>query len=799
MTDPRRTLYLFEQAIALEKTARDTFLDRECSGDSSLRADVDALIQADSQAGDFLTHPVNDSTNRVGEQLGSYRLTALIGTGGMGTVYRAQRADRAFAKPVAIKLLLFDAGDLRTRFALEQRILGALSHPNIASLLDVGQDANGAPYLVMEYVEGKPITRYVHDNDLGLHARVALFRKILDAMQMAHMQLVVHRDIKPGNVLVDAHDEPKLLDFGIAKLLDGTASVATRTGLGPLTPEYASPEQVRGEPVGTGSDIYSLGVLLYELVTGDRPYRIDTSSPSAIERTICETDPPRPSSLLTLRGEGSRRDLDAVILKAMEKRPADRYASCAEFSDDLQRWLDGAQVLAREPTLSERASRFVRRHRFGVTVAAAASIALFVGVVVAVWQAHIAREQAQIARNERDRAERINHFLSGMLAAADPGDLGRKATVADVLDRAQMQAEHELADDPITAAQTELTLARTYAALGNFDAARHCAELGFAAAQRANDPTVLIDVQIELGTVLKLRGEYDAALPFLTTAHEAALDHGTPRQQGDSAGALGSLENGRGNYPRAEQWYNTALAKLPASAGNSRAETLNNLAIVRSEQGDDASALKLHVQVVDMLRTMYPRGHPQLAEALGNLANSQEANGQIELAKATFAESLAMQTDLLGPNHPSVVSVLASITNLDLETHDTSAALEYGARAWAAGQKLSEENPVAAYAAIMYSQALLLANRPQDAIPLIKTALRMRQARYPADHPLLANTESVLALAQAQSGDLAGGERLARSAYDRQVAKLGEKNALTLLAKERLDQIEALRKATASH
>jgi serine/threonine-protein kinase len=793
VTDPRRTLLLFEQAVALDIADRERFLADECRGDSALRAEIDALIRADSDAGDFLDQPISEPGNRIGERLGAYRLVALLGSGGMGTVYKAERADGAFAKPVAIKLLLFDAGDLRTRFALEQRILGALSHPNIASLLDVGQDANGAPYLVMEFVEGQPITRYAHDLQLSLNARIELFRKILDAVQMAHAQLVVHRDIKPGNVLVDTHDEPKLLDFGIAKLLDGSVSAATRTGLGPLTPEYASPEQVRGEPIGTGSDIYSLGVLLYELVTGERPYRIDDTRPAAIEHTICETDPPRPSSRLTLRGEGSRRDLDAVIRKAMEKRAADRYASCAAFADDLRRWLDGVQVLAREPALGERAARFVRRHRLGVSVAAAASLALMAGSIVALWQAHMAREQAQIARSERDRAERINHFLGSMLAAADPGDLGRKATVADVLDRAQVQAERELTDDPITAAQTELTLARTYAALGNFDAARHCAELALAAAKRANDPAVSIESQLAFGTVLKVRGEYDAAKPILESARRDAIDHGTALQKGDAAQALGSLENGRGDYAQAEKWFDIALAELPADAVSSRAETLNDLAIVKSIRGDDAAALKLHVQTVDMLRKLYPGGHPQLAEALGNLANSLEANGKIDDAKKVFAETLTMQTDLLGVNHPSVVSVLSSMTNLDIETHDIPAAVEHGARAWSAAQHVSSENPVAAYAAVMYGDALLQSGRAQEARTLLETALTMRKAVYPADHPLIANTESVLALTQALAGDIAGGERLARSAYERQRDKLGEKNALTVIAKQRLDEIEALK------
>ena len=268
MTDALRTMALFERAVELDADARVAFLTRECGGDEQLRDEVDALLRADAASGDFLTRPLNTTGDRSGERLGVYRLVKLIGSGGMGSVYRGERADGAFAKPVAIKLVLFDAGDLRTRFALEQRILGAFSHPNIASLLDVGTDGKGAPYLVMEYVEGRAITAYAHDHELDIRARVALFLKILDAVQTAHSQLVVHRDIKPSNVFVDAHGEPKLLDFGIAKLLGEGAPAATRTGLGPLTPEYASPEQVRGR-----TDRHRFGHLLAgraALRAGDR-------------------------------------------------------------------------------------------------------------------------------------------------------------------------------------------------------------------------------------------------------------------------------------------------------------------------------------------------------------------------------------------------------------------------------------------------------------------------------------------------------------------------------------------------
>ena len=788
MSDAQRAMELFEQAIAIDPVDRAVYLSCACAGDLALHEQVQALLHADAAADDFLAHPLSGRSDRSGERLGAYRLMHLIGNGGMGSVYQAGRADGAFAKPIAIKLLLFDAGDLRTRFALEQRILGALSHPHIASLLDVGQDTNGAPYLVMEYVEGRPITAYVHEHGLDLRARLGLFLKILDAVQTAHSHLVVHRDIKPGNVLVDEHGDPKLLDFGIAKLLGDTQPSATGTGMAPLTPEYASPEQVRGEPIGTASDVYSLGVLLFELVTGERPYRIDTTRASAIERTICDTEPTRPSTYLRSRRiGGSARDLDAIVLKALAKQPERRYASCAVFADDLRRWLGAKEVLARQPSWSERTGRMLRRHRLAAAVTVTAAITLLAGSATALWQAHVAGV-------ERDRATRINHFLVGMLAAADPGDLGHKATVADVLDRARRQAALELSEDPATAADTELTLAQTYAALGELDSARDCAQLALASAQRANADSTAINARIVLGAVLKMRGEYDASAHMLDSARSDALDHGTLRQRGETAYGLGSLESARGNYGRAQQWFNTALVELPADAASARAEALNDLAIVESSQGDDASALKLHEQVVGALRKLYPHGHPQLAEALSNLANSQQANGLNVPAKANFAAALVMQIELLGETHQNVAQTLSSMTYVDLVNNDTAAALSDGARAWSGAQHLSDGNQIRAYAAIMYGQALLQAGYARDGIPLIQAALNMRKAHYPAGHPLIVNTESVLGLAKAQAGDIVAGESLARSAYERQRAKLGEKNQLSELARQRLVQIETLKK-----
>ncbi|HEX4481637.1 MAG TPA: serine/threonine-protein kinase [Rudaea sp.] len=797
MTDPRRAMQLFEQAIALEPSQRERFLTTECGDDTDLRTEIDALIRADSDAGDFLERPVAQPGNRVGERLGAYRLIALIGSGGMGTVYKAERADRAFAKPVAIKLLLFDAGDLRTRFALEQRILGALSHPNIASLLDVGQDANGAPYLVMEYVEGQPITRYAHDRELDLRTRVELFCKILDAMQTAHSQLVVHRDIKPGNVLVDTHDEPKLLDFGIAKLLDGSVSVATRTGLGPLTPEYASPEQVRGEPIGTGSDIYSLGVLLYELVTGERPYQIDDTRPASIEHIVCEFDPPRPSTRLPRvrsneRADGNRRDLDAVILKAMEKQPAKRYASCATFAEDLQRWLDGVQVHAREPALGERATRFVRRHRFGVSVATAASLALLAGSAVAVWQAHLAREQANIARLERDREQRINRFLTDMLGAANPADLGRKATVMQVMQRAQQLADKELADDPEAAASAQLTIAQSFRALGDLDQAQSAAEAGLRSAEKNGDHSTIINALTTLGDVYFDKANLPQSRKLFERAHDEAQAFGDADARGLAALELGLLSNEEGDPKTAQRWLNAALIAFPPSAAEKRATTLDSLGYAAYLTGDQEASIRYRRDAIALMQSAFPNGHPVIAAFSVNLATALQHAGCFEESEQLLLKTLPMQIEMFGDHASDVLWTLVTLAGTERHMNRFDDALVHAKRAYDIALTLSDDNDWKAYAFEKYGSTLTEANRAKEALPILEKALVIDKSMLPADHQSIASVESELGLAHSIADRKRSGEPLARAAYDRLREKYGADNDYTVAAKGRLDKILAL-------
>jgi serine/threonine protein kinase len=793
VNDSQRTLRLFENALALEGAERTAFLERECAGDAALRAEVQALLDADAAAGDFLAQPLAASHGRSGERLGVYRLTRLIGNGGMGTVYCAERADGAYAKPVAIKLLLFDAGDLRTRFALEQRILGGLSHPNIASLLDVGQDTNGAPYLVMEYVEGNAITAYVHDHQFDLRARLALFLKILDAVQAAHSQLIVHRDIKPSNVLVDAHGEPKLLDFGIAKLLDSDAPAMTRTGRGPLTPEYASPEQVRGDPIGIASDVYSLGVLLFELVTGERPYRIDVTRASAIEKIVCYTDPPRPSTRPGVqRIGGNVRDLDAIILKALEKQAPRRYASCAQFADDLLRWLDGREVLARQAPWQERSLRVLRRHRLATAVVATATITLIAGSAVALWQAHLAQQQAQIARSERDRAQRINHFLTDTLAAANPADLGRKATVVQVLERARQLADKELAGDPQSAASAQLVLAQSYRSLGDFDAAQACGKAALQAARQYGDFATVIEAESTLGNVYFDQSNLPQARTMYETARSDAVAHGDALQRGSAALQLGLIENEEGNAAKAQSWLRLAVAELPAEATLERATALDSRGFAADLAGDKDSAIALRREAIEGIKRAFPHGHPLQATFSVNLANALQKHGDFDEAVKILDGVLPLQMETLGEYHSDIVWTLTTLLTIERKRGHLDAALRYAQRAYETAQHLSDDNDWKAYAFEKYGDVLIATDHARDALPILDKALTIDRAMLPADHQSIASVESLIALAQSKVDGQPSGAALAQKAYDRLLQKYGADSEFTIAAKSRLEQIQAL-------
>ena len=480
-----RVKELFQEALDRAPSQRDAFLAEACASDEALHREVLSLLASHAEAEGFLEGTALPTASWEGRRVGAYRILGEIGRGGMGTVYRAVRADvREFEKQVALKVVRggHAAAELVSRFRGERQILSRLDHPNIARLLDGGATEEGEPYLVMEYVLGQPIDAFCEERRLSTAARITLFRAVCQAVQYAHQNLVVHRDIKPGNILVSADGIPKLLDFGIAKVLAADPTEApTQTAFPALTPDYASPEQVRAEPVTTASDVYSLGVVLYEILTGQRPYRVGTPVPAEIVRVVCEFEPEKPSTIVRrprtteattaaahsgpplpepetedprlqkLAGELAG-DLDTIVLKTLRKEPSRRYASAQELSDDLGRYLEGRPVLARPDTLTYRAAKFVRRHKTAAVAAGLIVLSLIGGIVATAAQARVAeanREKAEQRFAEvRTLARSFLFEIHDALRDLEGSEKARATLVTRALEYLDGLAS-EAGDDPV--------------------------------------------------------------------------------------------------------------------------------------------------------------------------------------------------------------------------------------------------------------------------------------------------------------------------------------------------------------
>jgi serine/threonine protein kinase len=488
---------LFNRAMECEPAARAAFLTEHGGEDLELRREVESLLASADESGRTLQTPAARLTGdfpeedgaaaMVGQHVGPYRLVREIGWGGMGTVYEAVRADEAFRKRVAIKVVRREMATqlVLRRFRHERQILAELNHPNIASLLDGGVTSDGRPFFAMEYIEGQPIDEYCKARSLSVRERVALFLEVCDAVQYAHRSLVVHRDLKPSNILVTESGQPKLLDFGIAKLLDdGAAGAAQLTHAGELflTPDYACPEQVRGGPITTASDVYSLGIILYELLAGERPYRTEGRPLQEIVRAITEEEPVRPSTLARQRLSG---ELDSIVLKAIRKEPERRYLSVEQLAEDLRRHLDGRPVLAQSGTAMYRLWKFVRRHTAAVSAMALVIVTLAGGIIATLTQARRAeaeRERAEARFNDvRGLANSVLFEIHDALAQVPGGTATRALLISrgvEYLDRLSRQSRN----DPTL----EREIADAYLRLGRVQGLPTASNLGDLAAARTS-------------------------------------------------------------------------------------------------------------------------------------------------------------------------------------------------------------------------------------------------------------------------------------------------------------------------
>jgi len=640
-----RARQVFDDALNRAPEARAAFLDEVCRDDPDLRSEVESLLASHEEAGEFLSGahsfdvggPVEEPAPRT-RPIGPYRILGVIARGGMGTVYRAVRDDDVFQKTVALKLVRGGAASefVERRFRQERQILGRLQHPNIAAILDGGTTDDGQPFLVMEHVEGRPITVYGDEHGLGTRERLALFLPVCAAVQYAHQNLVVHRDLKPDNILVAADGTPKLLDFGIAKMLAAGVEpdvAPTATLLPLMTPEYASPEQIRGQPINTASDVYSLGVVLYELLTGSRPYEVRSDSLEEIVRSVCETEPRLPS-VAAQRSKGksapgprSRRpsrselegDLDTIVLRALRKEPARRYASPQELADDIRRHLEGRPVRARPDSLRYRAAKFVGRHRAGMTAVALVVVALLGGMAATLRQARIA--EANRLRAEKRFGE-VRRLASSFLFEFDDAikDLAGATAARKLVVSKALEHLDGLQADRSGDAALKLELATAYTKVAQIQGSRTFANLGDTRGAMESHRKALALAE-EL-----VRDETDnrAHLEFLARTHrEIGL------LEGVTGNVRAAVEHARQSLTIVE-----GLAQRHPADGALQRELVGNYEALGDELlglGRPEEALPLYVKgarVLEALRREHPedealdmewlRNRNSLAEVLGN-------------------------------------------------------------------------------------------------------------------------------------------------------------------------------------
>jgi len=685
----------FEEALDVPVIQRAAWLAERCP-DPALRREVEALLAGHEREDDILAVPIADVARRLlrdpasDRQIGNYRVLRELGRGGMGVVYLAERNDGQYRRRVAVKLLRAgaDADELRRRFVAERQILASLSHPNIAQLLDGGVAEGELPYLVIEYVDGVPITTYCERHRLDVEARLRLFQSVCAAVHHAHQNLVLHRDLKPGNVLVTASGEVKLLDFGIAKLLNPTLTTVeqplTRTAFRVMTPAYASPEQVRGDSLTTASDVYALGLLLYELLTGAQAHQAEDSTARPLFTAVVEKEPDRPSVRVLREAEAAgksrdqacerlsrslRGDLDAIVMMALRAEPARRYGSADLLAEDIGRHLDGLPVLAHRGSGWYRVEKFVRRHRASVAFAAVAAVVLVGGTALALRLAAAAsgaRDRAATALEQTQRtlseSEAVTTFLVSLFEASDPAE-GRldALSATDLLRRGVARAE-QLVREPLAQARMLEALGRVYASRGDFPTASKLLERALAVrrARLGAEHQITATTMALLADVHRLQGRYSE---WESLGREALRVR--RRVLGDahpdvaaSLGQLADIAHHNVDLPGAEAYVREAVAvrrRSGTTQDSALARDLAHLARLQCARGDNRGCERSLREAVDIAQRVFPAPHREhsflllrLAEALDDqpLDDRPAAHAEAEsLYFAAFAEARSVFGD----------------------------------------------------------------------------------------------------------------------------------------------------------
>jgi predicted Ser/Thr protein kinase len=775
--------------------------------DSAVVAEVESLLRSASASGGFLSmspkpaaDPLPDDT--LGLRLGAWRITRLIGRGGMGEVYEAARADGNFEQRVAIKLLQREAAAQMERFQAERQILARLEHPGIARLYDGGVTEDGRPYMAMEFVEGRPITEFCQINHATFEQRLALFVQVCDAVAYAHRNLVVHRDLKPSNILVTPTGAVKLLDFGIAKLLDAQRARVTQAAAAPMTPICAAPEQLTGGAITTATDVYALGLLLFELLSGTHPWIgsdtpvlqamrtvLQKPAPSVSRTAEAQPNPPVPARLI-------RGDLDAIVAKALRKEPGDRYATVNGIKLDVERAMRGEPVEAREGAHLYVISRTLRRYRWAAAGIAAVIVSLAVGLGVAAWQAEKAAQERDVARRDAAREEAVRYSLTGLFRAAI-SDQGSKTTTAKgMIDSSAQRVLKEYRDQPQLKGQIVLTLADLYTALEDANGAAALLDGYLAEANPNADPLAVADARQKLAGVELLRGHADRAAELVAQAegfwNASPGRYAEERLEGLAIRAR--VQRARGDLDGSIATIRDAISRRIALSGHDSRETavlFNSLAITLGTVNRLPEALKAYYETTAIYRALGLGDGIDAQIIVANTGTLELRAGHLREAEHLLKSSVERERALAGDS-AAVAAAMSYYGRILSVTNRNDAAISVLREAVdMAGRYTGPDSPVTIQARVFLGEALWASGARADAAGILTKAHDASVAHYGVVHPLTLRTEIAVGMLAMSDGN----NQLAEQQLTEAVAglrKLGAQSSATLaLALEGLGSVDS--------
>ncbi|MCP3903958.1 MAG: tetratricopeptide repeat protein, partial [Planctomycetes bacterium] len=795
--DPDCVDAVFHEASERSPDDRAAFLDEACDGDAALRAEVDRLLAFDARTNplvDGLTSgrgaallaehlgPRSDVPATLPESIGGYRITRVLGRGGMGVVYEAEQDSPK--RTVALKVINpgITQPSLLRRLEYEVAVLGRLHHPGIAQIYEAGTfdaGAGGQPYFAMELIRGRSLTEYAFESQLDVRDRLGLIALVADAVQHAHSRGVIHRDLKPGNILVDEHGQPKVLDFGVARATDSDIQTTTlRTDIGQLigTIPYMSPEQASGDPdaLDNRSDVYALGVLTYELLAGRLPYDLDRKMIHEAVSIIRDT---RPVPLSTVERR-LRGDVETIVGTALEKDKSRRYQTAAAFADDIRRYLDHETINARPPTFTYQLRTFARRNRPLVAATSAVFLILVVALIaVGVALAHAieageAKEaEATRATEKATTAEHVSEFLIKLFAESDPeARTDREITVREILDRGAEQIHTDLADEPEVRATLLLTMGRAYHSLGDFARASELLSESLAL-RRQTLGNGHLDVAVAaaaLGSTEFERGNYEYVTELVEerlAIQRAQLPADAP-ELALSLNDLGWLRYGQGKFEEAERLHREALAIRTKRFGEEHeatAESLNNLAGVMQETGRYDEAEALYERALAIRRAVLNPEHPLIADSIQNLATLYEGQRRLDEAERYYREAIALTVENLGPEHPDLATYYVNLGRMLALKKDLPAAEKMLRRALAIERAArGDDHPYVAYDLGNLGRVLRDRGELDEAAEMYREAIRIYRAQGPAGLSGLSLSTGGLAIVLNRQGKYAEAEPLAR-------------------------------------